>query len=198
MRNRFALVAFSVIAAWSQTAPSAPPKLAKTMGSAAAPITVEIFSDLGCPHCRDLHERWLTPLVRDYVNKGKVRLLLREMAFQGHDSARLGSQIACAADRIGKYGPVTDIMFREQDTWLANHNIEQFAFSVLTPAEAARVRALAKDPAVIAQVDQEIAMGTKLGINTVPAVFVIQKDKRTPVTPGSDFSLFAKYLDSLH
>ena len=172
-------------------------RVSKVMGSAVAPITVEIYSDYGCLHCRNVHERWLGPLIRDYVKPGKVRLLLREYPLPGHDAARKGSEYACAADRIGKYGPVTDALFREQENWLASGKIVETALGALSPSEAAQVKTLVKDPTVLAQVARDIAAGDKFSIHTTPGIFVTSKGKTYPVDPQGDYTLFAKLLDSL-
>jgi protein-disulfide isomerase len=172
-------------------------RMSKAMGSPAAPITVEIFSDYGCSHCRNVHEQWLGPLIRDYVKPGKVRLLLREYPLRGHDAARKGSEYACAADRIGKYGPVTDALFREQGNWITSGKIVETVMSALSASEAARVNGLVKDPTVLAQVDRDIAAGDKFNIQMTPGIFVTFKGKTYPVDPQSQYSLFASLLDSL-
>ena len=167
------------------------------MGSPAAPIAVEIFSDYGCLHCRNVHEQWLGPLIRDYVKPGKVRLLLREYPLPGHDAARKGSEYACAADRIGKYGPVTDALFREQENWLASGKIVETVMSALSASEAAQVKTLVKDPTVLARVAQDVSAGDKLKIHMTPGIFVTFKGKTYPVDAQSEYSLFARLLDCL-
>jgi protein-disulfide isomerase len=195
VRNNWVTLAWAL--AFCATAATDTGRVSKVMGSPAAPIAVEIFSDYGCLHCRNVHEQWLGPLIRDYVKPGKVRLLLREYPLPGHDAARKGSEYACAADRIGKYGPVTDALFREQENWLASGKIVETAMSALSASEAARVKTLVTDPTVLAQVAQDVAAGNKFNIHTTPGIFVTFKGKTYPVDPQSEYTLFARLLDGL-
>ena len=50
----------------------------KTMGNPSAPMTMELYSDFMCPHCKHLHEALLPAILLDYVNAGKACLIFRE------------------------------------------------------------------------------------------------------------------------
>src|SRR5258708_5163194 len=77
----------------------------KTMGSPTAPITMELYSDFMCPHCKHLHEDILPTIVADFVTTGKVYLIFREfpLAIPQHVYARPAANYATAAARVGKY-----------------------------------------------------------------------------------------------
>lgn len=45
-----------------------------TRGGEDASITVDIFSDFACPHCKDFHETVEPTLVNDYVDDGIITL----------------------------------------------------------------------------------------------------------------------------
>ena len=51
----------------------------KARGFANAPIMMEVYSDYQCPYCKELYEKTLTPLMAEYVDKGKVYLIHREL-----------------------------------------------------------------------------------------------------------------------
>ena len=70
MKNVLAGLILFALAASSVEQKTAPP--GKAMGSPTAPITMEVFSDYECSHCKHLYEDTLRPLMRDYVAKGKV------------------------------------------------------------------------------------------------------------------------------
>src|SRR3982750_934327 len=98
----------------------------KTLGSAVAPIRIEVFSDFQCPACKNLHETTLKQLVDEYVNgKKKVFLIHREFPLPMHAYARTAACYACAAERIGKYEQVGDALFRNQETWAKDGNIDK-------------------------------------------------------------------------
>src|SRR5208282_1711452 len=117
-----------------------------------APILIDIYSDFQCPACKALHENTLGQLAYDYVDKGKVYLVHHEFPLPQHAHAMEAACYACAASRVGKYQQVSDVLFRSQQTWAANGKVDETVCGVLTPAEAKKVRALAKDPAITAEV----------------------------------------------
>lgn len=174
-----------------------PAKTSKTMGTPVAAITIEVYSDFQCPHCKLLHETWMGPLIRDYVMTGRVQLIQHEFPLSQHPYARTAANYACAADRVGKYGEVADILFKNQDEWGKDGKVDQTVCSVLTPAEAAKVRALAKDPAILAQVDKDLALGNKVPLKETPTVVVTYKGKHYVADVRSSYSIFTKFLDSL-
>jgi protein-disulfide isomerase len=58
------------------------------LGSAAAPVTVEVWSDFQCPGCKSLAERVEPALIGQYVVPGVARLVYRDAAFQGQRAGR--------------------------------------------------------------------------------------------------------------
>lgn len=175
-----------------------PAKVTKVMGTPVAAITIEVYSDFQCPHCKLLHETWMGPLIKDYVRTGRVYLIQREFPLSQHPYAKTAACYACAADRIGKYGEVCDILFKKQDEWGADGKVDQTACSVLTPAEAVKVRALAKDPEILAQVQKDMDLGMKVPLRSTPTVIVSYKGKKYPVDVQGSYSIFTRFLDSLH
>ena len=90
------------------------------LGSVAAPVTLEEFSDFLCPYCGRHVARTLPTLVRDYIAKGTVRYVFRDMplaslhptAAQGHIAAR------CVAEQSPElFWAIHDDLFRTQDRW---------------------------------------------------------------------------------
>ena len=149
-----------------------PPKTSKTMGTPLSAITIDLFSDFQCPLCKQLHETWMAPLVRDFVATGRVKLNQHEFPLPQHAYARTAACYACAADRVGKYGEVCDVLFKNQAVWERDGKVDQTVCSVLTPAEATKVRALAKDPAILAQVQSDVNLGLEAHVNETPPMLV--------------------------
>ena len=46
----------------------------RTVGSATAPVTLDVYSDFQCPHCARLHFGALKEALGDCVASGKVRI----------------------------------------------------------------------------------------------------------------------------
>ncbi len=175
-----------------------PAHTSKVMGPPMTAITVEIFSDFQCPYCKKVHETWMEPLIRDYVQKGRVRLIQHEFPLQMHPFAKTAASYACAADRIGKYGEVSDVLFKKQDDWSKDGKVDQTACSVLTPAEAKQVRALVKDPAIAAEVQKDVDAGNQAKVSRTPTVIVSFKGRRYNADVMASYASFSRFLDSLH
>jgi protein-disulfide isomerase len=168
----------------------------KAMGSATAPITIDLYSDFQCPHCKELHDETLPSLINDYVNTGKV-YLVRHYFVLKFPYSRVAAIYAAAAERIGKYNQACDALFRTQQIWGQNGNVDQAVCSALSPADAQKVRALVKDPAVAAEVEKDTALGTSQNVTSTPTMIVEHNGKRTPIAIVVSFPILKRYLDGV-
>ncbi len=169
----------------------------KALGSPTAPIMIEVYSDYECPHCKLLYEDTLRPLMRDYVAKGKVYLIHRDFPLPQHTHARTAAYYAGAAARLNKYEEAVAALFSQQTIWSQNGNIEASLSSVFNPMEMLRVRQLAKDPKIVAEVDRDIAMGQKIPIHQTPTILITAKGRTNPLTTTVTYSLLTSYLNDL-
>jgi protein-disulfide isomerase len=171
----------------------------KTIGDPAAPMLFELYSDFMCPACKKVHETVLPAIVTDYVKSGKAYLIFREFPLNipAHMYSRSAAAFAVAAARIGKYQTVSDVLFRNQQAWGATGKVWDTVASVLTPEEQKKVQALAKDPAVLADVQRDVDRGTSSMLNQTPTLMVTYKLRQQPWTQFNDYSLFRGYIDGL-
>ncbi len=174
------------------------PDKEKSLGNPSAPITIEVFSDFTCPHCKLFHENELPMLMRDYVVKGKVYVVSRDFPLTGpgHQFSRPAATYATAAARIGKYPQVADALFANQATWAMNGQVWECVAAVLTPADQKKVQALSKDPGVAAEVERELQEGLSTGVNSTPTLVVNRGGKRFPLPSTVDYSLLRSFLDA--
>ena len=105
--------------------------------------------------------------------------------------------MAVASARIGKYQTVSDALFRNQLAWKTSGKVWEVVAGVLTPEEQKKVQALAKDPAVIADVQRDVDRGTKSALNQTPTLMITYKLRQQPWGNFSDYSLFRGYIDGL-
>jgi protein-disulfide isomerase len=176
----------------AQTAP------VKSRGFANAPIVIEVYSDYECPHCKALYENTLVPLMANYVDKGKVYLIHREFPVPAlHPHAVEAACYACAAHRVGKYEQACEILFRDQASWSASGKVDETVCSILTPAEAKKVRALAKDPAIAAEVQQDVQTGRMARVETTPTVLLTYRLKQYPIPGAVSYDILRRFIDQL-
>jgi protein-disulfide isomerase len=174
-----------------------PVKPGREMGAAAAAIRIEVYSDFQCPHCKELYEKTLVPLVKDYVETGRVYLIHRDFPLPNHQYAHPAACYACAAERIGKYQEVCDVLFRKQESWSVTGKVDETVCSVLTPAEAAKVRALAKDPVILAQIEKDVDLGTKARLAQTPTMYITYAGHTYPVAGSVSYPILRRFLDNL-
>jgi len=169
----------------------------KSLGSPSAPIRIEVFSDFECPGCKGLHEQILPLVMRDYVIPGKVYLVSREFPLPMHQYSREAAGYATAAARLGKYEQVADALFLKQVAWSASGKVWDTVANVLTPAEAKKVQSLAKDPAVLSEVEHDLELGRAAAINQTPTMIVTRGTSRFPVVGAVNYTLLRSLLDGL-
>lgn len=198
--NRFLLLlccTLAVGAVPSQSSKSAPSEIIKSVGVFTAPISIEVFSDFQCPSCKALYEQTLRPLTDDYVAKGKVYLVHRDFPLPQHQHAREAACYACAAGRFGKYEAACGVLFKRQEVWAADGKVEDTVCSVLSPSEARQVRAMAKDPQILASIDHDVQLGALAGVQRTPTMVITYKNQRYPVVGAVNYDLLRRFLDQL-
>jgi protein-disulfide isomerase len=170
----------------------------KAQGNPTAPARLEIFSDFTCPHCKHFHEEVLPQLMKDYVIPGKLYVIDRAFPLTGggHEHSREAFALATAAARIGKYQQVADALYTQQATWAMNGNVWGAVASALhDPADQKKVQALAKDPAVNAEVEAEYQEAISSGLNQTPTLVLTVGGKRYPLPPAPDYRLLKSMID---
>jgi protein-disulfide isomerase len=169
----------------------------KSLGSPSAPVRIEVFSDFECPACKGLHEQVLPLLIKDYVIPGKVYLVSREYPLPMHQYSREAAAYATAAARLGKYQEVADSLFLNQITWGANGKVWDTVAGVLSPADAKKVQALAKDPSVMSVIQRDVDDGKAAGINQTPTMIITRNTNRFPIAGTINYNLLRSLLDGL-
>lgn len=169
----------------------------KISGSAAATVQVEIYTDYECPACRDLYLNTLPSLAKEYVTKGKVRLIHRDFPLQQHQYSRIATRYANAAGTLGKYELVAQQIFQTQAEWSQNGNVDAAVAKVLAPGDMEKVRAMAKgtDTAIDDTVTADVNMGNKDGLRQTPTIVIVAKGKRDVISGGVPFNILKSYID---
>jgi protein-disulfide isomerase len=170
---------------------------AKSFGNPSAPLTIELFSDFQCPSCRALHMQELPLIMKDFVNPGKAYLVYKEFPLSQHAHSKEAATLACASARVGKYEQVADALFQNQPSWETSGRVFETVASVLTPAERTKVQALAKDPAVIKEVEDDLQEGQFERVNQTPTMIIIRNGKKYPIGGALNYDLLKRFLDEL-
>ena len=85
-----------------------------TLGSSKAPLTIVEFSDFQCPYCRQFHEQVLPPLKQEYINKGLVRFIHKDLPLPFHSQAKPAAAAARCAGEQNRYWDLYGALFDQQ------------------------------------------------------------------------------------
>ncbi len=175
----------------------------KCFGNPVAPVRLDVFSDFECPACRSFHIELLPQIERDYGPTGKIYIVSHEypLNIPAHKFSREVANYATAAARIGKYDVVADTLFQNQPTWYTEGKFPgkfwDVIAAVLSPTEQKKVQALAKDVSVINEVQSDYDLGTRLGVNSTPSLFLTNRGKRFSLPWPVSYQLFRSMVDGM-
>ena len=168
------------------------------LGNNTAPITMEVYSDFECPHCKVFHDTILPQVIQDYVNSGKVYLIHRDFPLAMHKYARDAALYAMAAGRLfNKYEQVSDVLFQNQAAWTASGKVDEYVAKVLTPKEMEKVRVMIRDPQINHQLDDEIAAGYRAKVSSTPTMILTHRLRVYPVPSDVSYPLLKRFLDDM-
>lgn len=166
-------------------------------GSKNAPIVMEVFSDFQCPACKTLYMSTNRELFDNYVTTGKVYLVHRDFPLPMHAHSRVAAQYARAAAHIGKFEPVEQALFQNQDKWEQTGDVDGTVAAVLTPAEMTRVRALVKSGSMDALIQKDVTIGNADRVSQTPTTIFHAKGQTFPYAGGMTFDILRNFLDQL-
>jgi protein-disulfide isomerase len=177
--------------------PSAQAKTTRAVGPVTAAVRIDLFSDFECGACKSLHEQTIKRVKEEFAMKGKLRLVHHDFPLPQHKHARRAAILAAAADRLGKYDPVADALFSQQASWSKSGNVDAVVDSVLTPEEQKKLREIAKDPVILANIERDIQLGQRMKVGSTPTMIVTHEGKPNPVVGVVSYSVFSKYLNTI-
>ncbi|MDQ6831217.1 MAG: thioredoxin domain-containing protein [Gemmatimonadota bacterium] len=121
-RKNVARVSLALMLAGCSAAGSAPTQgdvdakaIGHQEGVATAPIRVVYFDDYVCDDCARFNKDAIEPLRRDWVGKGRAKLVVVDLAWKRGSVA--GAAAAWCADEQGQYWPMHTMLFDRQEVW---------------------------------------------------------------------------------
>jgi protein-disulfide isomerase len=165
------------------------------LGSADAKVTITEFASMTCPHCAAFNAETFPKIKSAYVDTGKVRYIFRE--FPLDIKAAAGSMLArCIANGDApKYFAVTDMLFRQQNDWVAKNTTETLArIGKQAGLSQQQVETCLKDQTLLDKIaaDQKYASDV-LKVDSTPTFFV----NGERIKGEASFEEFQKKIDPL-
>lgn len=145
------------------------PKNPNVFGKDDAKVTVIEFYDLTCPHCKASYDEFKRLLQEGH----KLRIVMRHFPLRsaGHEMGLPGAVFSEMAAEKGKYFQFVDQVFAKQDELDVPTLLGILKGLGIDPDEAKKRAVDEKDPAFL-RVQEDIAMGDKLGLLITPTFYV--------------------------
>lgn len=129
IRSAAAALALALAAPAAMAQDAAPAPAAETLpdialGAEDAPLTIIEYASFTCGHCANFHEENWPRLKAEYVDTGKVKFIQRDVYF---DQPGLWAGVLARCGGDDKYYAVSNMLFDEQEKWLAGGTGEEIA-----------------------------------------------------------------------
>ena len=148
------------------------------VGNANAPVVIAEWFDYQCPACKYADQNMITPLVAEYVNAGKLKIVFKDFAFLGPDSQTLALTARAVweayPDKFYEWHKVFfDNQGRENTGWATKAEIATLTAKVAGIDQAVIDGLIAKNSATYqTTIDADKAEGTKFGVNATPSFII--------------------------
>lgn len=158
----------------------------RAMGSPDAPVTMIEFSSFTCPHCADFHKETLPRIKEEYIDTGKVQLVLTDFPL---DPLAMGAAMLARCVQPDRYFGFVDALFSSQSSWARSsepiRELERLAqFAGLPPSE---FKACLENRELLQALQQKAeAAKTQYNISSTPT-FVIDGEKVVGAQPFEKF-----------
>lgn len=146
----------------------------RSLGTATAPVVIDVWEDPQCPVCGRFSREIEPLLVASFIEDGTVRLNYRDLVFIGPESLDAAVGMRAADQLDDRFWDFNAIVYENQD----GENEGAFARPRLGDMaehiglDRAAFLALLDDPALIAAVQDETALGSSMGIDSTPTLVV--------------------------
>ena len=155
---------------------------APTLGKADAPVTLVEFTDYQCPFCRRHSAQTKPQIVKDYVETGKLRYVMREFPLaQIHPQALKAAEAALCAGDQGQYFAMNEAFFANQRK-LAPEDLKAHAEGL--GLVAAGFSECLDGGKYAQRIQKDLADGIKAGVRGTPTFFLGLTDPANPTKIG--------------
>jgi protein-disulfide isomerase len=155
-------------------APAGIPSAGRVLGSASAPVAIDLYEDFQCPACEQWGQNVLPSLVRHELSAGTVRIVYHGFAFLGPESRDAG-RAAWAAEQQGRFWDMWSTLYANQglhENGGAFARRRLIAMADALGLDPARFAADLDSPAATEFVADGVAEATAAGVNSTPTLMI--------------------------
>jgi len=147
------------------------------LGSASAPVVMQLYADFQCPACKLFVTNELPSLLKDFVRPGTLRIEARDIDILGkgspNESLELAVGAACAAEQ-DRYWQFHDMVFWNQRRENRGDHDAAFIASMATGAEVDMTawQSCIGRPDIRTAVQAATSAALAAGVNSTPTLVV--------------------------
>ncbi|MFQ5900346.1 MAG: DsbA family protein [Thermodesulfobacteriota bacterium] len=171
----------------------------RILGNKDAPVTIIEFSDYQCPFCARFYRDTLPQLKKDYIEKGKVRYVLRDFPLPFHKKAQKAAESAQCAGEQDKYWDMHNLIFENQQA-MSIRDLKGYAEQL--SLNTVDFNKCLDDGIYAEEVKKDMAAGKKAGVQGTPS-FVVGKTTKDGNIKGNfirgaqPYPAFKSAIDSI-
>jgi len=168
------------------------------LGDPEAPVTLVEFVDFQCPYCKRFFSNTYPELKENYIDKGKLRLVVKDMPLGFHGEAREAAQAAHCAGEQGAYWGMHDLLH----TGSGKLDRERFlAHAAELKLDRAALESCLTAGRHLDHIDQDADEAQGIGVRGTPSFIVGKSDPNTIegayIRGALPFAVFQKEIDKL-
>lgn len=160
-------------------------------GSESAKVVLVEFTDYQCPFCSRYYEQTYKNLIKDYVETGKVLIVIKDFPLNFHDQAQKAAESAhCAREQLGDdgYFKMHDKLFENQAS-LSVENEKKWAREIGLDGE--KFDSCLDGGKYSEVVNKDVSYGSSLGVSGTPSFFV----NGIPLSGALPYQSFKQLID---
>jgi protein-disulfide isomerase len=172
------------------------------IGNPDAPITIIEFTDFQCPFCARFHTQTLPLILEEYIDQGKVKLVVRDFPIQSiHPNAVAASVASECANEQGKVKEMHDMLFYNQNEWNKQETddalslFSQYAAEIQLEQET--FDSCLNSGKYLEEIKKDLADGRDYGVSGTPGFFIGNDQIGYVELKGAQpFDSFKKVIDA--
>jgi protein-disulfide isomerase len=155
-------------------APAGIPSAGQVLGSAAAPVTIDLYEDFQCPVCLSWGRNVFPSLVRNELAAGTVKIQYHGFEFLGQESMDAG-RAAWAADKQGRFWDMWATIYANQglhENGGAFSRDRLFAMAEALGLDANRFKADFDSAEATKYIADGVADAARAGVTATPTLMI--------------------------
>lgn len=161
-------------------------------GNKEAKVTIVEFTDYECPYCEKFYNETYKQLVQEYIDTGKVQLVVKDFPLKIHEKAQKAAEaVHCAREQQGDQGyfRMHNKLFENQAR-LSIENYKKWAKDM--DLVASKFDTCLDSGKYEQTVKDNLAYGQQLGVSVTPMYYVNGK----PLRGAQPYATFKQVLDA--